>query len=131
MKKDSISRKNMLFINKGLDESGTPVFDEQAAKYRIDYGGYSVMTAFLDYDRDGDLDLYILTNVKINNKPTTYREKINDGSSPNNDKLFRNDGGRFTDVTLQAGIKEEGFGLGLAISDFNSDGWPDIYVSND
>lgn len=131
MKPDSASRRNMLFINKGLNSDGIPIFEEQAAKYKIDYGGYNVMSAFFDYDRDGDLDLYILTNVKINNKPTTYREKINDGSSPNNDKLFRNDGSRFTDVTLQAGIKEEGFGLGLAISDFNSDGWPDIYVSND
>jgi hypothetical protein len=130
--KDSISRRNMLFVNKGLDASGAPHFEEEASKYRISYGGYSVMSAFLDYDRDGDLDLYILTNVKINNKPTTYREKIIDGSSPNNDKLFRNNGdGTFSDVTLKAGIKEEGFGLGLAISDFNSDGWPDIYVSND
>src|SRR5579859_2307136 len=132
MHKDSASRKNMLFVNRGNDASGVPVFDEQAAKYIIDYGGYNVMSAFLDYDRDGDLDLYILTNVKINNKPTTYREKIVDGSSPNNDKLFRNNGdGTFTDVTLKAGIKEEGFGLGLAVADFNRDGWPDIYVSND
>src|SRR5258706_292085 len=132
MNKDSLSRKNMLFINKGIDASGIPVFEEQAANYGIDYGGYSVMSAFLDYDKDGDLDLYILTNIKINNRPTTYREKIVDGSAPNNDKLFRNNGdGTFTDVTVRAGIKEEGFGLGLAVADFNSDGWPDIYVSND
>jgi enediyne biosynthesis protein E4 len=132
LRKDSVSRRNMLFINKGLDASGIPIFEEQASRYKISYGGYSVMSAFLDYDRDGDLDLYILTNVKINNKPTTYRNKIIDGSSPNNDKLFRNNGdGTFSDVTLQAGIKEEGFGLGLAISDFNRDGWPDIYISND
>ncbi len=132
LRKDSASRRNMLFINKGLDASGNPVFEEQASNYGIDYGGYSVMSAFLDYDRDGDLDLYILTNVKINNMPTTYREKIMDGSSPNNDKLFKNNGnGTFSDVTLSAGIKEEGFGLGLAVSDFNKDGWPDIYISND
>ncbi len=132
MHKDSASRRNMLFINQGLDALGIPFFEERAAAYKIDYGGYSVMSAFLDYDQDGDLDLYILTNVKVNNKPTTYREKIVDGSAPNNDKLFRNNGdGTFTDVTLAAGIKEEGFGLGLAISDFNGDGWPDIYVSND
>src|SRR5882672_8338360 len=130
--KDSSARRNMLFINQGLDATGVPFFEERAANYKINYGGYSVMSAFLDYDRDGDLDLYILTNVKINNKPTAYREKIVDGSAANNDKLFRNNGnGTFTDVTLQAGIKEEGFGLGLAISDFNRDGWPDIYVSND
>ncbi len=132
LRKDSASRRNMLFINKGLNAEGIPVFEDQAAAYKVGYGGYSVMSAFLDYDRDGDLDLYILTNVKINNKPTTYREKIMDGSSPNNDKLYRNNGdGTFSDVTQMAGIKEEGFGLGLAISDFNKDGWPDIYVSND
>src|SRR5258708_6554764 len=132
MKPDSGSRGNMLFINKGLNSAGVPEFEDQAAQYKINYGGYSVTSAFFDYDRDGDLDLYILTNVKINNKPTMYRDKIDDGSSPNNDKLFRNNGnGTFTDVTLQSGIKEEGFGLGLAISDFNRDGWPDIYVSND
>src|SRR5258706_25280 len=132
MKPDSASRRNMLFINKGLNSAGVPEFEDQAAQYKINYGGYSVTSAFFDYDRDGDLDLYVLTNVKINNKPTTYREKITDGSAPNNDKLYRNNGnGTFTDVTLQAGIKEEGFGLGLAISDFNRDGWPDIYVSND
>lgn len=132
MKPDSASRRNMLFINKGLNSAGVPEFEDRAAQYKINYGGYSVTSAFFDYDRDGDLDLYILTNVKINNKPTTYREKIIDGSAPNNDKLYRNNGnGTFTDVTVQAGIKEEGFGLGLAISDFNRDGWPDIYVSND
>lgn len=129
---DSANRKNMLFVNQGLDASGEPTFKELASQYGIDYGGYSVMAAFLDFDRDGDLDLYIITNVKINNVPTNYREKIIDGSAPNNDKLFRNEGnGTFTDYTLQAGIKEEGFGLGLAVADFNNDGWPDIYVSND
>lgn len=129
---DSLSRKNKLYVNQGLNKEGIPTFIEQAAQYGIDYGGYSVSSAFFDYDRDGDLDLYILTNVKINNRPTTYRDKIIDGTSPNNDKLYRNNGnGTFTDVTLSANIKEEGFGLGLAISDFNQDGWPDIYVSND
>src|SRR3546814_20333841 len=64
--------------------------------------------------------------------PTNYREKITDGSAPNNDKLFRNNGNNtFTDVTIDAGITIEGFGLGLAVSDLNLDGWPDVYVSND
>lgn len=132
LRKDSSARRNMLFINKGIDAEGIPTFEDQAAKYGIDFGGYCVMSAFFDYDRDGDLDLYILTNVKINNRPTTYREKIIDGSAPNNDKLYRNNGnGTFSDVTIEAGIKEEGFGLGLAVSDFNSDGFPDLYISND
>ncbi len=132
MNRDSVKRKNMLFINKGLDKEGIPVFEEQAAAYGIDFGGYSVTSAFLDYDRDGDLDLYLLVNVKTIKQPATFRTKIIDGTALNNDKLFRNNGnGTFTDVTLSAGIKEEGFGLGLAVADFNSDGWPDMYVSND
>ncbi|SHG66972.1 FG-GAP repeat-containing protein [Chryseolinea serpens] len=129
---DPEMRKNMLLVNQGASKNGEPTFKEMAADYKIDYSGHSVMAAFFDYDRDGDLDLYVLVNEKINNMPTNYRPKITDGSSPNNDKLYRNEGnGTFTDVTLEAGILWEGFGLGLAISDVNKDGWPDIYVSND
>lgn len=125
-------RRNMLFVNQGLDSSGEPTFQELASQYGIDYDGNSIMAAFFDYDRDGDLDLYILENQKLNNVPTNYRAKIVDGSAANNDRLFRNEGnGKFTDITLQAGIVQEGYGLGLAISDVNMDGWPDIYVSND
>jgi enediyne biosynthesis protein E4 len=129
---DSSLRRNMLFVNQGLGTTGDPVFKEQAAQYNIDYGGHSVMAAFFDYDRDGDLDLYILENQKLTNVPTNYRAKITDGSAANNDRLFRNEGnGTFKDVTIEAGIVVEGFGLGLSISDVNMDGWPDIYVSND
>jgi hypothetical protein len=125
-------RKNMLFVNLGLDSSGNSVFKEMAADYRIDFNGHSVMAAFFDYDRDGDLDLYVLVNQKLTNVPTNYRPKITDGSAANNDRLFRNDGnGTFSDVTMEAGITYEGYGLGLAVTDVNMDGWPDIYVSND
>jgi hypothetical protein len=131
-KPNPADRKNMLFVNQGWGDDGIPVFKEMAHEYKIDYDGHSVMAAFLDYDKDGDLDLYVLTNVKINNTPTNYRAKITDGSAANNDRLFRNNNdGTFTDVTIESGITEEGFGLGLAIADFNLDGWPDIYVSND
>ncbi|MBX2896213.1 MAG: VCBS repeat-containing protein [Cyclobacteriaceae bacterium] len=125
-------RKNMLFINKGIDSNGIPVFVDEAKAYGLDFNGHSITSAFFDYDKDGDLDVYILVNVKLNNVPTTFRAKIEDGSSANNDRLFRNEGnGKFTDVTLESGIRYEGFGLGLAIQDFNDDEWPDIYVSND
>jgi hypothetical protein len=128
-KKDSVDRANMLFINKGGDK---PVFEESAVKYGIADTGYSTMAAFFDYDRDGDLDLYVLTNQQLKESPNNYRPKMVDGSSPNNDRLYRNNGnGTFTNVSNDAGILIEGFGLGLAIVDINVDGWPDIYVSND
>ena len=132
MKPDSLDRKNMLFINNGLNKEGFPTFTEKAAEYKIDDMGFSVNSAFFDYDHDGDLDLYVLTNQKLPNFSTSYRLKIVDGTSPNNDRLYRNNGdGTFSNVSKEAGILIEGFGLGLAISDFNNDGWPDIYVSND
>jgi enediyne biosynthesis protein E4 len=131
-KPDAKDRRDMLFINTGQDEDGVPQFEEQAAKYGIDFDGHSIMGAFFDYDLDGDLDLYTLVNQKMPNVPSNYRAKITDGSAANNDRLFKNNGdGTFTDATIDAGIVYEGFGLGLAISDVNLDGYPDIYVSND
>ena len=132
MNPDSVNRRNMLFINSGLNKNGIPTFTDHAHDYKLEHGGYSVTAAFFDYDKDDDLDLYLLINQRMENIPSNYRPKITDGSALNNDRLFRNNNnGTFTDVTLEAGITLEGFGLGLAISDLNLDGWPDIYVSND
>lgn len=132
MHADSANRRNMLFINNGLNDDGVPTFTNVAHDYGVEHGGYSVMAAFLDYDRDNDLDLYLLINQRMDHLPSNYRPKITDGSALNNDRLFRNNGnGTFEDVTLEAGITYEGFGLGLNVSDLNRDGWPDIYVSND
>ncbi|WP_153799550.1 VCBS repeat-containing protein [Foetidibacter luteolus] len=124
---------NQLFINQG-----NLSFKEQAAAYGLADTSYSTQAAFVDYDRDGDLDMYLL-NYRFNgpNANTIFPKDLS-GRSPANDKLFRNDGISagasnpvFTDVSMQAGIKEDGYGLGVSISDFNNDGWPDIYVSND
>ncbi|MGN7516165.1 MAG: VCBS repeat-containing protein [Allomuricauda sp.] len=132
MKDDSKQRKNMLFVNQGLDKNGVPIFNEVASEYGIDDSGNSMDATFFDYDKDGYLDLYVLNNQQVHTLPTNYRPKINDGSALSNDKLYHNNGdGTFTDVTIEAGIIYEGFGLGLAISDLNYDGWPDIHVSND
>ncbi|WKN44786.1 VCBS repeat-containing protein [Tunicatimonas pelagia] len=129
--KDSIKRKNLLFVNQGADEAGVPEFTEEAEKYGIADTGHTTQATFFDYDLDGDLDLYLLTNTIKNRLPTSYREKMTDGSAPNNDRLYRNDGGRFVNVSNEAGIMIEGFGLGITVSDINLDGWPDIYITND
>lgn len=124
--------KNRLWINEGANESSVPYFTEMSEKYSVDENGQSVSAAFLDYDRDGDLDLYVLNNTLNSRMNTSYRAKVNDGTAPNNDKLYRNNGdGTFTDVTIEAGIIYEGFGLGVAVGDVNKDGYPDIYITND
>jgi hypothetical protein len=132
MKADAASRANLLYINNGPDKNGVPTFTESAAAYGIADTGHTTNAAFFDYDKDGDLDLYVLTNIINAGVPSTYHKKMKDGSSQNNDRLYRNNGNNtFTEVTREAGILIEGFGLGLAISDINLDGWPDIYITND
>jgi hypothetical protein len=132
MKKGPGERNNLLFVNQGKNADGELTFKEMASDYGIADSGNSMGSAFIDYDLDGDLDLYVLNNEQSKVTPSNYREKITDGSAINNDKFYRNNGdGTFTDVTLEAGITIEGFGLGLVISDLNNDGWPDVHVSND
>lgn len=130
--KDPDKRVNRLWVNQGKSSDGKISFKEMAEDFGIADRNYTVQAGFFDYDLDGDLDLYILNNIVNKSVPTNYRPKIVDGSSVNNDKLYRNEGnGKFTDVTIDAGIVYEGFGLGLAFGDVNKDGFPDIYVSND
>ena len=125
-------RKNRLWINQGLQENGNLLFKDMAETYGIADDSYSVHAAFFDYDRDGDLDLYIMNNFVNDRLSASYRAKINDGTAESNDDLYRNNGdGTFSNVTIESGIIYEGFGLGLALGDVNKDGYPDIYVSND
>jgi len=120
--------KNQLFIN---NRDGT--FTDRAEEYGLDFEGYSVQAAFFDYDKDGDLDMFLL-NHSIHSvdsyQPVDNRE-LQDPKA--GDRLFRNEGDTFIDVTEEAGIFNSalGFGLGVTISDINQDGWPDIYVGND
>ncbi|ULQ51302.1 VCBS repeat-containing protein [Flavihumibacter fluvii] len=119
--------QNQFFIN-----NGNNTFTDKAAEMGLNSNGYDVHAAFFDYDKDGDLDMYLLRNAFVNYNRNTARSKISDGAAASTDKLFRNDSGlHFTDVSATAGIKIEGFGLGVAICDLNNDGWPDVYVSND
>ena len=126
-------RANELYINQGLDAHGVPTFVEQAAAYGVADTGYSTQAVFFDYDRDGDLDLFVINNsprpvAGFDLKNTrTVRDPLG------GDRLYRNDGGHFVDVSAAAGIygSEIGLGLGVGVSDLNRDGWPDIYVAND
>ena len=131
---DPDRRRNLLYINQGADTDGMPRFSEEAAAYGLDDASNSTHATFFDYDRDGDLDLYLL------NHPTkrfigrfeldTAREQKDTFAG---DKLFRNDAGSFTDVSDEAGIigNAIGYGLSATVSDLNRDGWPDLYVAND
>ena len=125
-------RANLLFVNQGTDRNGIPRFVEQAKKYGIADTGYSTHGVFLDYDKDGDLDLYVLTNAPEEVNRNIIRPKFVNGEASSTDRLYRNNGdGTFTDASREAGITIEGYGLGVAVGDLNQDGWPDLYVSND
>ena len=131
--KEISGRTNLLYINQGNDKDGVPVFHEEAAAYGIADTGFSTQGYFFDYDRDGDLDLYLVTNELNDPKtPIRFRPKVIDGSARNTDRLYRNNGnGSFSNVSREAGILIEGWGHAACISDFNRDGWPDVYVAND
>ena len=126
------NRKNRLYVNQGLNKENIPVFEEQAEKFGIDDNGNTMGACFIDYDKDGDLDLYVLNNEQNETIPTNYRKKIIDGSAPSNDKFYKNNGdGTFSDITLDAGILFEGFGLSVTPVDINKDQWIDLYITND
>ncbi|AQG79887.1 hypothetical protein AWR27_11465 [Spirosoma montaniterrae] len=136
---DARQPPNRLHINGGVNAQGVPVFTEQAAAYGLADSSFSVQSAFFDYDRDGDLDMYLMTN-QVNGVdknmviPPDY--PVTRGAT--NDRLYENLGrvdslGHpvFRDVSARAGVAHEGYGLGLSVADLNADGWPDVYVAND
>ncbi|MFB6273490.1 MAG: VCBS repeat-containing protein, partial [Salinibacter sp.] len=120
------------YVNQGLGADSVPTFEEKAQKYGIADSGYTTHAAFFDYDQDGDLDLYVLNAAMEEQRYTRLLPKRTEGEAANTDHLYRNEGdGSFTDVSAEAGIQIEGYGLGVGITDINKDGWPDIYVAND
>ncbi|MEA1785541.1 VCBS repeat-containing protein [Arenibacter sp. GZD96] len=119
---------NELYIN-----NGDTTFTESAGKYELDYDSFSSSAAFFDYDGDGDLDIYLLNHaVHTQDSYGTVDQRLK-RNYQTGDKLLRNDNGKFIDVSEEAGIfgGVNGYGLGIAVADFNMDGWPDIYVGND
>ncbi len=129
---NAAKRANLLFVNQGIDSEGIPRFEEQAEHYGIADTGYSTHAAFFDYDRDGDLDLYVLNTALVGEGTAALRQLPSERRAGSRDRLYRNDeDGTFTDVSDDAGIVYPGYGLGIAVADFNNDGWPDVYAAND
>lgn len=119
---------NQLYIN---NRNGS--FSEQAAQRGLAQQGFCTQAAFFDYDRDGDLDMYLLKH-SVHSTGTYTDTSVRRIHSPESgDKLFRNDSGYFTDVTQQSGIYSSavGYGLGVSVADLDNDGWDDLYISND
>lgn len=122
-------RYNELFIN-----NGDLTFTDKAKEYGLAFEGLSTHASFFDFDKDGDLDCYLLNNSirSVGGYDLRVGQRNLDDPLGGN-KLLRNDNGKFVDISRQAGIftSEIGFGLGVTVGDMNKDGWPDIYVSND
>lgn len=129
-------RKNLLYVNGGLNEEGMPVFTEMAEAYNLADTMHTSQAAFFDFDRDGDLDVFLANNKMVDgNTPNDYKVQ---GADPFNiDRLYRNDWNDslghpyFVDFTESAGIVQNGFSLGVTAADINLDGWCDLYVTND
>lgn len=123
---------NLLYINQGDN-----TFIEAATSYGLADQGESIQSIFFDYDLDGDLDMYLLTGGGFENSAINAKPIKTNGQSRNTDRLYRNDFSTilnhpvFTNVSKEAGITIEGFGLGVSVFDANNDSWPDVYVSND
>ena len=130
----SLQGHNLMLVCTGIDKDGIPHYVDKSKEMGLDFSGFSTQAAFIDYDHDGDLDMYLLNHSNQQNGSFGPREqRLKDTNGVSGDRLFRNDNNHFTDVTKQAGIISSviDFGLGMCVSDVNMDGYPDLYVGND
>ena len=129
----AIKGQNRLLICKKI-ENGIPVFSDEAGTWGVDLVGFGTQAAFLDFDCDGDLDMFQLNHSLHQNGTFGPRKQFEGTLHPlAGDKLLENQNGKFVDITTKSGIQSTviGYGLGIGTSDLNLDGWPDIYIGND
>lgn len=134
--KDSLQRRNLLYVNTGVDKEGIPHFKDMAAAYGLDINVQSTMANFFDFDNDGDLDIYLTVNEATSDNENRFG-KGTQTAKTSRGKLLQNNWDTaqqhpvFTDVSIKAGITLDGLGHGATVTDINLDGWKDIYVSDD
>lgn len=131
---ETLHSHNLLLVCQGIDKNGVPSYIDQSKEYGLDFSGFSTQAAFLDYDMDGDIDMFLLNHSVHENGNFRPRKDFSGTYHPlSGDRIYRNDGDHFTDVTKQTGIYSTAisYGLGIAVADINLDGYPDIYVGND
>lgn len=129
----NLNSHNQLLVCKGL-QNGVPVYEDKAEAYGLNFSGFSTQAAFFDMDMDGDLDMYLLNSTVHHDGSFAPRGRfIGTYDALAGDRLYRNDGNHFTDITRSSGINSSaiGYGLGITVADINLDGWPDIYIGND
>ncbi len=130
---EMLKGKNQLLVCKQI-KNGVPIYTDEAAAYGLDFSGFSTQAAFFDYDLDGDLDLYLLNHSVHHNGTFGPRENFLGTYHPlSGDRFYKNENGKYIDVTKEIGINSSaiGYGLGICVSDINLDGWPDVYIGND
>jgi hypothetical protein len=131
---ETLHGRNQLLICQGIGSNGIPTYKDEAKAYGLDFSGFSTQAVFVDYDLDGDLDCFLLNHSVHRDGAFAPRKDFIGTYHPlSGDRLFRNDGATFTDVTKASQINSSSisYGLGVAVADINLDGYPDLYVGND